>query len=948
MPDDFNLILRMMGLLLVIDAGIIAVLFASKAYYRSRYKRTIKMADYLRRIILRSDTSPELLKKITRHPVLLFNMIRNLGDSVELPEGLQARVVTLLTKKGYIRRFISQLGSPFVVRRLRAITYLTIAGDERTGDYLLRRLQKERRWFIKLALIHSLSRLKFHSAIPTIINILHTAPHWVLQKSVAVLPAFGEELDRHISIVIRDPQRRNRELLFQLALTYQSPVIQQFLLDCIHSGHSTLTRRAAKVLEQTAPRVLVQQKLYTHSDPQVRACALRGLQSEPTSTSVDTLLDNLTGKKEQTDAAVSALQRILLKKPALIDKMLEAFSNSENITKSRNIAKVLEIRLEYLLSRINSARYQEIRQLVETLLAIRQTAVLFGYLERPHDPDVETSLLPILSHAVHQDRELSSICSKYLPEEIAAKMKIEKTEPVVQAEKVPLGKGDRRLLLTFLGLIIGTGPLLYIAGNFETVMKLSFIEHIKNFTLAYNFFFIFYSFIINSIYLLLLVAALFYLVKQLRYWNIHSLRFLFAPDLLPSISILAPAYNEELNITDNVKSLLNLHYPDVEVIVINDGSADRTLERLIEDFSLERSDKNFRASIRTEPIRGVYTSPSYPNLTVVDKSNGGKADSLNAGINLAGKDFICTIDSDSLLEDDALLKIAYQSLLTDREPAAMGGNILPANGCKVRNGRLVSIQLGRKHLVRFQTIEYMRSFLAGRLGWSFFNSMVIISGAFGLFLRRRVIEIGGYLTPRSRMHASTVGEDMEMVVRLHRHLRKKRVPYRVFDAFNANCWTEVPETFKILHRQRDRWHRGLIESLLRHKHMLGNPRFGPVGLLAFPYFFLFELIGPFLELYGYVNIAISLSLGLINGPTALLLFTAVILYGMLISIASLLISEHEVLYFSIRETFLIVLYGILENFGFRQIMSMIRVTAYVEFIFKEKSWGAMDRRGLGS
>ena len=516
------------------------------------------------------------------------------------------------------------------------------------------------------------------------------------------------------------------------------------------------------------------------------------------------------------------------------------------------------------------------------------------------------------------------------------------------AEKAPLKRGDRRLLAAAFVLIVLTGPLLYIGTRFDSLPALSFIGHMREFAYEYNFFFAFYSMAVNSIYLILLVAALFYLIKQLQFWKIHSLRFLFSPELLPSISILAPAFNEDKNIVNNVKSLLNLHYPDFEVIVINDGSKDRTIDTLIDHFFLERSDKAFRATIATEPVRGVYTSSYYPNLTVIDKSNGGKADSLNAGINLATKDFICTIDSDSLLEHDALTKIAYQSLLTDREPVAMGGNILPANGCSVRNGRLVNIKLGRSHLVRFQTIEYMRSFLAGRLGWSFFNSMVIISGAFGLFLRRRVVEIGGYLTPKSRMHAGTVGEDMELVVRLHEHLGRKGVRYRVFDAFNANCWTEVPETFKILHRQRDRWHRGLIESVLLHKKMLGNPRFGAVGLLAFPYFFLFELIGPFLEFYGYVNLFISIGLGIIDARIAMLLFFAVIMYGMLISIGSLIISENEILYFNTRETVLIVLYGILENFGFRQIMSMIRVTAYVTFMFKEKSWGVMERKGLGS
>jgi cellulose synthase/poly-beta-1,6-N-acetylglucosamine synthase-like glycosyltransferase len=790
---------------------------------------------------------------------------------------------------------------------------LAVIGGEPSGERLLQRLPEEPRWYIRLTIIHCLARIQFTPAVPVIIDILRNAPHWVRQKSIAVLPFFGEALNPHISGMIHDNGRRDRELIFQLALKYQSPAIHQFLLDCLRGSHGTLIRRSAQVLERTAPHILVEQELYTHPDMQVRSCAIRSMQSSPTAETIDVLIGLLAGEKEQTDAAITALQRILMTKPLLIDRVFEAFIASTGAEREKHLARALEIRLEYLLSLINTARYNEVRKLIEVLLSIRRTAVLFGYLDRLSDIKVEESILPILAGAMHRDDELRTLYSRYLPDRIAANLSIEKSVSVSHAEKAPLKKGDRRILMTAFLLIVLTGPLIYIGTRLDNLPALSFLEHIREYAYGYNFFFAFYSMAVNSIYLVLLVAALFYLMKQLQFWKIHSLRFLFSPELLPSISILAPAFNEEKNIVNNVKSLLNLHYPDFEVIIINDGSKDRTIDELIDHFFLERSDKAFQATIATEPVRGVYTSIHYPNLTVVDKSNGGKADSLNAGINLAAKDFICTIDSDSLLEHDALTKIAYQSLLIDREPVAMGGNILPANGCSVRNGRLVNIKLGRSHLVRFQTIEYMRSFLAGRLGWSFFNSMVIISGAFGLFLRRRVVEIGGYLTPKSRMHAGTVGEDMELVVQLHEHLGRKGVRYRVFDAFNANCWTEVPETFKIFHRQRDRLHRGLIESVLLHKKMPANPRFGAVGLLAFPYFFLFELIEPFLEFYGYVNLFIS--------------------------IGSLIISENEILYFNTRKTVLIVLYGVLENFGFRQVMSMIRVTVYVTFMFKEKSWG---------
>lgn len=948
MYNDYARIFQIMAGLLILDSLIIIILFMSKFIYRSRYMREKKLSQYFRNGILRPDTAGSLFRVIVRHPRLLFDMMTNLGDSVELPGELHSRLVALMTQKGHTKHILKQLNSITMVKRLRSVMNLALIGGETAGEHLYQRLLIEKKWFIRLAIIHSLSRVKYIPALPAIIEILKNAPHWVRQKSIAVLPYFGEALERQIAEMIAQPEKRDRELLFLLALKHRSPIIQKFLLDSLTSGHATLVRRAAEVLEEVSPRVLIRQKMYKHSDPHVRACGFRSLQSEPTSDSIDLLMRHLENDKEQIDAVITALQRIIIAKPLLIDTVLEEFSASQDTRRSRTLAAVLEIRLEYLLSQLNSSRYHSICTLIEVLLAAGRTAVLFGFLERNLDSTIEDTILPIIARAAEADGELYTLCGQYLPDNIVEKLGIGRTDKESLKEKAPLKRSDRRILLAVFFLVIFSGPAMYISTHYESLASFSFFEHIGAYAYAYNFFFAFYSTAINSIYLLLLFAALFYLIKQLRYWKIHSSRFLFSPELMPSISILAPAFNEEINIVNNVKSLLNLHYPDVEVIIINDGSKDRTLQRLIEHFSLERSDKTIRAAIPTEPVRGVYASLNYPNLTVIDKSNGGKADSLNAGINLAQKDFICTIDSDSLLEHDALLKIAFQSLLTDREPVAMGGNILPANGCTIRNGRLVRIQLGRNHLVRFQTIEYMRSFLAGRLGWSFLNSMVIISGAFGLFLRRRVVEIGGYLTPRSRMHAGTVGEDMELVVRLHEHLRKKKVRYKVFDAFNANCWTEVPASFKILHRQRDRWHRGLIESVLLHRKMMGNPRYGPIGLIAFPYFFLFELIGPFLELYGYVNLFISIGLGLIDGGVALLLFTAVIMYGILISVGSLIISENEVLYFSSRETILIVLYGILENFGFRQIMSMIRVTAYITFMFKEKSWGVMERKGMGS
>ncbi len=945
---DISSLLHIVAAFLLLDLLVLTALFLSKRYYRRLHLRKVKISRIVREHIFSSRDTGNIERLLQRHPRLLFRTLRELGDSVQLPQGMRQRWVDLLHKKGYVEKELRRLDSNSTLRRLEAATVLGVIGGAQADAGLLDRLPREPRWFVRLILIHILTRHEYEPALPEISRVLRHAPKWVRQKSFSVLPNYGEALERQIATMAENRQERDLELLFELGKRYSCQALTDFLVAALNGGHATLARRAAGALEKTNPQVLAAERYYRHPDDRIRAAALRSLGKSPEEENFTVLLRALDDdSRNARRGAVASLEEMIALQPSYLERAVAAFHEASGRVRKGNLARVLESRLEYFLRRINTEKYRTVRALIEELARLRRLSVIFGFLERNRDAEVETAVLEVLQRIVEKDSEVAELCSRYLPPRLLEGMGLEPAERAPSEKSVPLKRGDRRLLVGAFVLVLITGPLaygIYVWGG--SVAAEGLLGHVKNFAWLYNYLFVFYSLAINSIYILLLVFAVLHLFRQQRYWRVSSLHLLFARGLLPSISVLAPAYNEERNIVDNVKSLLNLHYPDVEVIVINDGSKDGTLEQLLTNFEMERVDREGTAAIETEPVRGVYISRSFPNLTVVDKVNGGKADSLNAGINLAGKDFICTIDSDSLLEEDALLRAALHTVLTDREPVALGGNIIPANGCTVRNGRAVDIALPRNHLSRFQTIEYMRAFLAGRLGWSLINSMVIISGAFGLFIRKRVVEVGGYLTSKSRHRASTVGEDMELVVRLHEHLRKNKIPYKVYDAFNANCWTEVPERFKTLSRQRDRWHRGLIESVLLHKRMAFNPRYGPVGYVAFPYFIIFELLGPFLEIFGYLNLGISVAFGLISPPVALLLFIAVILYGILVSLGSLLISENEILYFSVPETFLIILYAILENFGFRQVMSGIRVTAYVAFLFKEKSWGAMERKGF--
>jgi cellulose synthase/poly-beta-1,6-N-acetylglucosamine synthase-like glycosyltransferase len=412
-----------------------------------------------------------------------------------------------------------------------------------------------------------------------------------------------------------------------------------------------------------------------------------------------------------------------------------------------------------------------------------------------------------------------------------------------------------------------------------------------------------------------------------------------AADSTPPVTIIAPAYNEEEDIFDSVRGYLQLEYPHLQVIVVNDDSSDDTFRLLEQRFSLQPMNVVVHERIKTRAIRGIYESRVDPRLIVVDKMRGGKADALNAGLNLCRTPLVCCVDSDSILERSGLLRLVEPIVHDDRNTIAVGGTIRLANGCKIDDGVVQSYGMPDNWLARFQAVEYLRAFLYGRMGFNRPGGNLIVSGAFGLFVREAIVEIGGY-------KRDTVGEDMELTVRLHASMRDREIPYRIEQIPEPVCFTEAPEKITMLGRQRDRWQRGLFESLWLHRKMMFNPRYGWTGMVVMPFYLFFELLGPIVELSGYIWFAVTLATGTADLQFALLFTFAAFVWGFFLSVQTLVLDQmYTNMYLDWKSRVIFLIAALFENFGYRQLTLFFRIRGFFGFILGQKSWGQMVRKG---
>lgn len=464
-----------------------------------------------------------------------------------------------------------------------------------------------------------------------------------------------------------------------------------------------------------------------------------------------------------------------------------------------------------------------------------------------------------------------------------------------------------------------------------------------------NNFFLIYAIGLFGSYVLIGLLSTFELSFYVKKNKFFKYTTILSYKRLPSISIIAPAYNEEASIIENVRSLLSIYYPKVEVIIVNDGSKDNCLQKVIDHYELVKVNLAVDKKVKSSKIRGIYKSlnSAYSNLIVVDKENGGKADALNAGINVSRNDLFLAIDVDCIIEPDAILRMVKPFLeeAGGKKVIASGGVVRIANSCEIKDGLITKVNYPTNIWAKFQVLEYFRAFTLGRMAWSKVNGLLIISGAFGLFDRKLAVQVGGYDT-------TTVGEDLELVVRMRKYMHAvRKQKYKVAFIPDPLCWTEVPSSYKILSRQRNRWTRGAIDTILKHKDMFFNPKYGRIGFISFPYWVFFEWLAPMVETIGIIYFIISLLFGMVNMKVFVVLLLFVFTFALSFSsfaifFESFIFNKYKGYKFLVKAIYI----AILEMIVYHPLNVLFALAGNYDFFIKKnkKGWGVMTRTAFDS
>ena len=865
-------------------------------------------------------------------------------DQTVLSESDQEQIEHALKAAGAERVLIARLNSGRRFHRAQAATFLAYFASTRAAAAIDNALRRERSHGVRIRLVYAIVRRRYLQSVPTVFDSLHRASKQYRQRVAALLGDLGSDVLQFLPMM-RDRSEPELQLVWiSLAAEMVDDDLQQYLEQRLSHPNPKIAREAFRVLVTNYADSVDLSTYAQTGDPYYSNLAIEALAKRPSRRTVDEVLP-LLAQEDTRESAVAALSRMIGAVPALFSYVVTLFRNTRDPSVRGGLSRVIASRSEYFVITALRQRWHNAELLIGEVLRTRQAAGVLGMLNRNTDQQFEQRVCELIGRTVRTDDWLRNEFGLYAKDSVLQALQIEqRTLSTERGERK--GEAVRGTVLLACMALAVLGPLLgYLTWWLVSGNTISFAL-LPGYLTWFGWGFAAYAFALNSVYLILLIAAVRVVGPGRALRRTIPYELAFRPGVLPSVSVIAPAYNEEATIVESVTALLNLNYPVYEVIVVNDGSLDQTLNSLLEGFELERTGLVFDSSLATRTIRGVYRNPRIPGLTVIDKSNGGKADALNTGINAAAGEYFAAIDADSLLEPNALLYLALGMLDSDVPVVATGGNVLPINGCRVERGHIDRVELPRRPLVRFQMVEYLRAFMAGRTGWAGLDCLLIVSGAFGLFNKSEVEEAHGYLTASERFSKDTVGEDMELVIRLRRHLRDKGKQATVQYASEANCWTEVPDSLQILSAQRDRWQRGLIDILMYHVKMLCRPRYGRVGFLALPYYYIFEFFGPWIEAKGYLVVVVGLVLGLVPVSVFVAAFVSAIVLGTLVSLASILLVESGKPLFERRARFQIIVATMLESFGYRQFVNWLRVRGYLSALRHQTGWGTMRRRGF--
>lgn len=941
----------------IISFALILLVIFQKAYIERKRKRDLNIQKQLVKRFLDFE---EFKMNCSGFSCLKHWFV--LTQQIELSETAKLRFYDYLLERRIIHRLIRNLNSIYQYKRKRAIAYLSLFQTKLTLSALANRLNREPQFHIRLMIVNALKRDLTQEFIDKILQSLIKGRRFYQRKTVLILKKYINPQIHDLSPYFAMNHIEIKEFLCEIAqdiycIKFKEPLYQiikeieehyqknniLYLAEYPKARIDKLYYIALSAAANLYDFDLSISKYLNNVDDEVIRLSANSMVKFANTKTIQTLTSyaSMTYRDHiYSDAIIEICDRV----PEMYTEVYNLFLGYEEKRKKYLLAAVLSKKMDYLILSVENK--DDLAEFINAIVNSRYTVNLINWMNANKNRELEDQIIKIIQPIAENNYEFYQELNQFLDSNIFKRMGyLTLKYPKALTEDPRPDTAKLHWLIKLLIILVIIIPFVFVLSNLEFIITSDILSILTKYMIDLNDGFIIYYVFANFFYLLFVVVALVEFSNQSKLWSIKSERYLYETGVLSPISVIVPAYNEELTIVESVRSLLSLEYPLYEVIVVNDGSKDKTLNTLIEAFDLKRIDYAHKEIINTNHVKAAYRSKFYNKLLVIDKENGGKADTLNVGINFSNYDYICGIDADSIIESDGLLKMMSSVLDSDEIVLALGGSIVAVNGSTVDHGYVEKYALPKTFLTRAQSIEYIRAFNTGRLAFSKMRSLLIISGAFGLFEKRMLIRVGGYLAASS-FKKKTVGEDMELVVRITREATESNLPHRMKYVPTARCYTEIPSARKTLFSQRNRWQRGLIETLSNHRKMIFNPKYGASGLFGMPYYFLFEMIAPIFELQIYTTLIIGLIFGIFSGPHLLLLFVVTCLLGVVYSVSALFVQEKYFKPLSLKETFILVFYAVIENFGWRQFVSIYRAFGYFASLKSGSSWGSMTRTGF--